>query len=213
MASALAAISIGTGRTAVHRVWTPAAILLALLLLGVWAMRPTLRADVSPDRIRPFANLPYTVPVPTPGFPYVVPGDSLARLERSRLVLYENGTRLGPAHARHDLIRDVGQGAYSHWGRTLIFSASDNTDPRTNGRRYSLEVTAEPSPAVLWPGLLLLLGAGIVRLRRWPVAIACAAPRTRLAWRCAALLLALSAMAASCQAAPSLHCTAARRRR
>ena len=58
MASALAAISIGTGRTAVHRVWTPAAILLALLLLGVWAMRPTLRADVSPDRIRPFANLP-----------------------------------------------------------------------------------------------------------------------------------------------------------
>src|SRR5262249_4763936 len=27
---------------------------------------------------------------------------------------------------------------YSHWGETLYFSTSDNSDPNANGRRYSL---------------------------------------------------------------------------
>lgn len=57
---------------------------------------------------------------------------------RSRLVLLENDTPLGPSHAVHDHIRQQGSGYYSHWGRYLYFSTSDNSDPRTNGRRYSV---------------------------------------------------------------------------
>jgi hypothetical protein len=53
--------------------------------------------------------------------------------------LLENGKPLPHPRARHATIRNIGQGHYSHWTvGTLYFSASDNTDPRTNGRRYAL---------------------------------------------------------------------------
>ncbi|HJN14548.1 MAG TPA: hypothetical protein QGH10_03605, partial [Armatimonadota bacterium] len=57
----------------------------------------------------------------------------------SHLVLYEDGEPLGPAHSAHKDIRAEGEGRYSHWGaRGLYFSASDNSDPRTNGREYKV---------------------------------------------------------------------------
>jgi len=55
----------------------------------------------------------------------------------SALTLFEDGRPLGPAHAVHDDIRQLGGGRYSHWGAWLYFSASDGSDPRTNGRIYS----------------------------------------------------------------------------
>ena len=55
----------------------------------------------------------------------------------SQLLVFEDGRPLGPAHSVHADIRDQGEGRYSHWTREgLYFSASDNTDPRTNGREY-----------------------------------------------------------------------------
>jgi hypothetical protein len=54
----------------------------------------------------------------------------------SSIMLYEDGTALGPAHSAHADIRSAGEGRFSHWGATLYFSTSDNSDPRTNGRRY-----------------------------------------------------------------------------
>lgn len=68
-------------------------------------------------------------------------GDS-AESNSSRLVLTEDGRPLGPAHALHDDVRERGGGAYSHWGEALLFSASDGSDPNTNGRRYE----------AAWPG-------------------------------------------------------------
>ena len=68
-------------------------------------------------------------------------GDSETSAQESNLLLFENGTQLGPAHATHSDIRSKGAGAYSHWGGTLYFSSSDNTDPRTNGRTYSIKVS------------------------------------------------------------------------
>lgn len=56
---------------------------------------------------------------------------------RSKLVLIENNTILPRAHQMHDDIRFLGSGRYSHWGSGLLFSSSDNSDPRTN-KRYSL---------------------------------------------------------------------------
>ena len=51
----------------------------------------------------------------------------------------EDGKPLGPAHAVHEDIRTKGRGAYSHWTADLLyFSASDNGDPRKNGRAYTL---------------------------------------------------------------------------
>src|SRR4030088_3505136 len=56
---------------------------------------------------------------------------------RSPVLIYENGRLLGPGHSSHIDIAYVGEGRYSHWrGQGYLFSASDNTDPNTNGRSY-----------------------------------------------------------------------------
>ncbi len=55
----------------------------------------------------------------------------------SRLVLFEDGVPIGPAHCSHFDIRTHGGGRYSHWTGWLYFSTPDNSDPRTNGRVYT----------------------------------------------------------------------------
>jgi hypothetical protein len=74
----------------------------------------------------------------------VSPADSSAQQRISRLVLLENGKRLGPGHSPPGEVRDIGKGRYSHWhdgqAEWLFFSTSDNSDPRENGRRYTITV-------------------------------------------------------------------------
>ena len=57
---------------------------------------------------------------------------------RSDLMVLEDGAPLGPAHSPHAAIRAQGGGRLSHWKALLYFSTSDNSDPNTNGRRYTL---------------------------------------------------------------------------
>jgi len=54
----------------------------------------------------------------------------------SCLRVFEDDREIGPGHASHEEIRSKGAGRYSHWGKELYFSTSDNSDPRSNGRRY-----------------------------------------------------------------------------
>lgn len=64
---------------------------------------------------------------------------SADRNSKSTCVLLEDGKPLPHPHARHNLIRKQGRGHYSHWTTdTLYFSASDSSDPRTNGKQYEL---------------------------------------------------------------------------
>jgi hypothetical protein len=56
----------------------------------------------------------------------------------SRLVVCEDERQLGPAHCGHEDIRERGGGRFSHWGAQVYFSTLDNSDPRTNGRRYQV---------------------------------------------------------------------------
>src|ERR1041384_7513744 len=63
------------------------------------------------------------------------------------LMLYEDGNPLGPSRSAHVDIRRDGGGRFSHWGRSLYFSASDSTDPNKNGRVYSVKVKASPARA------------------------------------------------------------------
>ena len=68
--------------------------------------------------------------------PNRAPGDSSSAPQGSNLLLCEDNKPLGPAHTVHEDIRRTGQGAFSHWGKNLFFSTSDNSDPNTNGRTY-----------------------------------------------------------------------------
>ncbi len=95
------------------------------------------------------------------GFAYIIAGsfgtpvDNSSNFDQSTLRLFENSLELGPAHSFHADIRTFGQGGFSHWfatgdhpGEALRFAASDNTDPRTNGRSYTYCVPDTTPPTV-----------------------------------------------------------------
>jgi hypothetical protein len=86
----------------------------------------------------------------------IYPEDSMAWPNGSTLEFIENGRRLGPAHSLHSEIETLGSGRYSHWQGYLVFSSSDNTDPRSNGRVYSIR---QPPSGFL---VLLFTAAGIL---------------------------------------------------
>lgn len=88
--------------------------------------------------------------IPDSGYSYYLSlfasgGDNLST-STSNVIIYENGIPLGPAHSIHNTIRTVGNGAFSHWRNSLYFSASDNSDPRTNGRVYTYKVLSGNCP-------------------------------------------------------------------
>ena len=98
-----------------------------LAMLGAF-LRPRWRVRLR--RIEPETGHCYIARVP----PWIMSDlDGASGLE-----LYEDGVKLPLGHAPHDAIRTLGLGRYSHWGRRVYFAASDNSDPRRNGRRYRL---------------------------------------------------------------------------
>jgi len=57
---------------------------------------------------------------------------------RSPVSLLEDGVEIGPSHSTHASIRNEGMGAFSHWGDSILFSTSDNSNPNNNGRVYEI---------------------------------------------------------------------------
>lgn len=75
-----------------------------------------------------------------PGLPE---GDTPSNNYAARSEVFEDGIPLGPGNALQDHIRTRGAGRFSHWGNNLLFSTSDNSSPRENGRRYTIRVPRE----------------------------------------------------------------------
>lgn len=123
--------------------------LVSIYLIGVGTFLILTRRIVAPSFLRVFRALaygPYAGAVTgielESGHCYiaVLPGYLLSDLgSHSSLHLFEDDRALGPAHAPHDEIRASGGGRFAHWGPRLYFSASDNTDPRANGRSYRVQ--------------------------------------------------------------------------
>ncbi len=98
------------------------------------------RSEISHERIaeiiRPTAIRPES------GFGYIAQltgGRSGDKGGGSACRLLEDGKPLSGPRSRHTEIRNEGRGRYSHWTEgALYFSSSDNSDPRTNGRKYEL---------------------------------------------------------------------------
>jgi lysophospholipase L1-like esterase len=123
----------------------------------------------------------------TKGFLYIVPYNvvPIFWLPTDRyyptagLKLLEDGHPLGPSGALHAGIAEQGKGRYSYWGNSvwhnqLYFSASDNSDPRSNGRTYQVIHPLYISPvvaAVVLIGLILsATGIRHARLIAWKAA-------------------------------------------
>src|SRR5688572_27914051 len=68
----------------------------------------------------------------------------------SMALVLEDGRPLpGPANALHDDIRQLGDGRFCFWHDYVYFSSSDDSDPRTNGRRYEVEYAVGPTRAAV----------------------------------------------------------------
>lgn len=79
--------------------------------------------------------------------------DDINNMSQSLLRVYENGVELTRAHSLHNDISVYGAGRFSHWtdgvNEVLFFSASDNSDPATNGRTYTFTIgSSTPPPTV-----------------------------------------------------------------
>jgi FkbM family methyltransferase len=104
---------------------------IAELLRGATATAATVHRIEGPLRRQEGNCWYYRLP---DGFPA---GDSIDDADSTTLVL-EDTRALGPGHAAHDDIRVKGWGVFSHWGPWLYLSTSDNSDPNTNGRVYTV---------------------------------------------------------------------------
>lgn len=126
--------------------WAMAAVLSALILfaalLHMFAVAPLLWSEVRIDEIRaePDGNAYFST----------IDTDDEKQLWRSGYRFRENGALLKPRTDIIDAVRTQGRGSWAYWRGGLWFSASDRTDPRTNGRSYVLE---RPIPIPL--GLLI----------------------------------------------------------
>ena len=63
-----------------------------------------------------------------------------ARDRPSVAQVLEEGRPLNSGNILHARIREAGNGLYSFWGTSVLFATSDNSDPRSNGREYVVEV-------------------------------------------------------------------------
>ena len=62
---------------------------------------------------------------------------------RSPVIIYEDNKPLGPSHSTFAEV-SAGHGRFAHWtDQGIVFSASDGTDPNTNGRRYWAVIAAK----------------------------------------------------------------------
>lgn len=120
------------------------AYLLAVLLILLAARKLTppipLRALLlSRIRRRYYGYLPQIQPYGGHCYVAAVPQRLLSDKEGfSRLVVFEDGYPLPQPHAAHEEIKNQGGGMFSHWGNYVYFSATDNSDPLSNGRLYSV---------------------------------------------------------------------------
>jgi hypothetical protein len=134
---------------------------LVLLFSSLWAPRVELKLE--PGTMDPELGLAYVAPLRS-RFPFRYAADGPDGTA-SNLELREDGRLLGPAHSQHADIRAKGGGRFSHWIDSLYFSASDGTDPRTNGRGYTVTVGARLS-FVVWGAVFLADVLAILSLRR-----------------------------------------------
>ena len=130
--------------------------ILHIAIVTIFLLTPRLTASVSSPDIKPETGLAYVVTVPGTHLFYQAPSDTAEVLDDSDLALFENGRPLGPPHTPHADIRKFGEGRYSHWRGSIIFSSSDGSDPRSNGRHYSIASRTGLNPTMKIVALMLL---------------------------------------------------------
>ncbi|WP_295392837.1 hypothetical protein [uncultured Thiodictyon sp.] len=149
--------------------WSALALALALAIAGLSAAAPTIEKRLDSGRLTARGGQGFEMALGSlAAAPFSVPGDAVgdSHEQQSRLELFEDGRPLGPAHSLHQDVDSVGSGAYSHWGKALLLSTSDGTDPRANGREYRIRVQAGVHPTLWWLFLIATVAAVYLIVRQ-----------------------------------------------
>jgi hypothetical protein len=117
---------------------------------------PFVQLSLPASRIEPDTGRAYITKIPRP------PLRDFVRLktaspdapDASFLGLYEDGRRLGPSDSLPDVVRKVGQGAFTQRGRELLFSTTDGSSPLSNQRAYLVRVPLKPTDLFRLLGLI-----------------------------------------------------------
>jgi hypothetical protein len=130
----------------------------------VVSLLPERRVTFAPEQIRPLEG--------KPSFAYVVDfhlGDpDVWRNPWSRTRFFENDVPYAGKHILLDGIQLTGGDRWAHQADRVVFATTDNTDPHTNGRRYSISYLPLCSASIGRTALLVWLGSlgGLLWLRR-----------------------------------------------
>lgn len=157
--------------------WASSAAVVAGVVGAVLCFSTSITIPVDAQSVRQREGNSYTfaiadyLPRGLAAFVLALESDSNESPSASRVRVQEDGVRIGVPHSLHADIIEKGRGRFSHWAPELIFSASDNSNPATNGRTYAVNIPL--APAVWLPIALLVAGiAGIFALRGPPRATA-----------------------------------------
>jgi hypothetical protein len=144
-------------------------LVVALLLSNFWLAAlvsyapSSFRASISPTVVKQEMGYAYVAAPPFESFVYYLPSDGWSG-PMSQLRLFEDGKEMSGPHNSHSDVREVGLGRYSHWKSQIWFSSSDNSDPRSNGRRYEIQSPAAVRASVVLAIVCLnVLALAIVR--------------------------------------------------
>jgi hypothetical protein len=148
--------------------WQLVILVAALVTLHSLAILPLSRQTLTLSSVVPFEGAAYIVELPPRSYPE--PEEPAERLfENGQPVPYPNMAGWGP------VVKDGG-GRYRINGNTLYFSTLDNSDPRSNGRTYTV---TRPTPIhrrlvkVLW--VLAVIATLILGVPRLPALMGLAA--------------------------------------
>lgn len=123
-------------------------------LATVHFLKPAAVWSVSPDDISPEIGLAYSIDLNRISGADLseawMPYDNGEHPRASRLELLYKGSPIEVSHAIHEDIRQIGDGRFSHWNRSVIFALPGNEDPKANALHLRLRLPfAWPLPVVL----------------------------------------------------------------
>jgi hypothetical protein len=103
----------------------------------------------------------------------------------SPALVLEDGVPLSQGNALHVKIRETGNGQFSFWHSRVLFSASDNSDPRSNRRHYAVYWPVPVPAKVQWIIYIVLTSLSFLACYLLAtVLIPFGRPHLRGAWDC-----------------------------
>jgi len=120
---------------------------------------------ILPRKLFPIAPAQFAPHLPAHPHVFVLPFDhsepNLAGIDRSAVILLEDGAPYSSPLRDSASVLQVGGRRWVHEPGRILFSTSDNTDPRANGRSYALRSPVLYSRAIGLGSLLALLVSAV----------------------------------------------------